>query len=126
VMHILVFLGFVVVAAQSVTAIAKGFDASFLLPGFDVRLAGETTVGQLYALVKDLVEVLVLVAVGVFWYRRLVTRPERLTFGKEAHLILGSIAVLMLTDFLADGGELAASGKLAGARPSGTPPTGST
>src|SRR3972149_5196843 len=47
----------------------------------------------------------------IFWgflaFRRLVTRPKRLTLSPEGLLILGLIFGLMVTDLLADGAQLA-------------------
>jgi hypothetical protein len=82
-----------------------------LIPGFEL-LPGAA--GRGYTLVKDLFEVLVLVGVAMAVFRRLFARPKRLDLSLDAWIILFLIALLMVTDLLAEGARTA----LAGAPPS--------
>src|SRR5215472_2221031 len=93
VFHILIFAGFVVLTVRSIALVVEG-----LVPGF-MLLPG--TAGNVYTLLKDVFEVLVLVGVGMAVFRRLFARPERLDLSMDAWLILFLIAYLMVTDLLA-------------------------
>ncbi len=99
ILHVLIFWGFIVVAFNTITMIGNGFKPGFVLPGFDLS----HRFGQIYAQVKDIFEVLVLLSVGVALFRRLIKVPRRLTFSWEANLILGLIAILMVTELLMSG-----------------------
>jgi len=93
-MHAAIFFGFLAVSLRTVTLIGRGFDADFrLLPG---------TLGGLYMALKDLFVVVVVAAILVGLYRRLVLRPARLHLNAEGVLILLWIAALMLTDLIGD------------------------
>ena len=100
-MHVAIFAGFLVVAFRTVTMIIRGFDADWRVPGLN----------EVYLVVHNLLEVLVLVAVVYGLVRRLVTRPERLKFSREAALILGWIGLLMLTDLLGDAAKFQLPGE---------------
>jgi Fe-S oxidoreductase len=91
----------------------RGFAAEFTVPGFQIWLLGGP-----YMLLRDLMEVVVLGAVGVALYRWAISHPARL-FGfrpaenrlagqshGEAFVILCFIAAIMLTGLLYDGGRL--------------------
>ncbi len=95
-MHLGIFAGFVVVSLRTLTLFGRGFDAGFHLP-----LLGAGP-GLAYAALKDLFAVVVIVAAGYGLWRRLVTRPARLSLSLEGVLILLWIAVLMATDLLGD------------------------
>ncbi len=95
-MHAGIFAGFLVVSVRTVTLIGRGFDPEFQLP-----LLGAGA-GLVYATVKDLGAVIVLAAVAYGLWRRLVTRPARLSLSAEGVLILLWIAALMATDLLGD------------------------
>ncbi len=95
-MHVGIFFGFLAVSLRTVTLIGRGFDEHFHLPGFG------GAVGDVYALLKDLFAVIVVLAVAVGLWRRLVTRPSRLHLNLEGVLILLWIASLMLTDLFGD------------------------
>src|SRR5690349_12913421 len=56
-MHFLIFWGFVIVAARTVTTFAQGYSPHFYLPG--LRPAG---LGGPYVLMKDLIEIGVIAA----------------------------------------------------------------
>ena len=93
VMHAFIFWGFLVLAIRSLYLITIAF-----VPDARVPLSHDG-----YSLLKDVTELVVLVAVCFALYRRLVTRPSRLTASGEAVVILFMIGSLMVTDFLYDG-----------------------
>lgn len=100
-MHAFIFWGFLVVAIRTITLFGQGFSPTFHLP----LLSG--WLGNIYTLTKDIFQVLVTVGVMVLLFRRIVIRPKRLTMSLEADLILIAIAILMITDFLMEGAEIA-------------------
>lgn len=95
-MHAVIFFGFLAVSLRTVTLIGRGFAPEFQLP----LLTG--VVGGAYMLLKDVFATLVLGAVLMGVWRRLVVRPSRLHLNLEGVLILLWIAALMLTDLLGD------------------------
>jgi len=95
-MHAVIFFGFLAVSIRTVTLIGRGFDPAFHLPGFGGPL------GLGYAALKDLFAVLVLVAILIGVWRRLVVRPARLHLNLEGVLILLWIGSLMATDLVGD------------------------
>jgi Fe-S oxidoreductase len=112
-MHFFIFWGFTILGVQVVHMFARGFFPDFHLPGLSVYLLGGP-----YLLLKDLIQVAVLGAVGMAMYRWLVSHPPRL-FGFapsedrlrgqshwEALLILAFIGGIMICGFLYDGGHL--------------------
>jgi len=112
-MHFFIFWGFTILAVQVINMFARGFVDEFTLPGFSLSLLGGP-----YLLMKDIMQVAVLIAVGVAFYRWLVAHTPRL-YGFapaedrirghshwEALLILGFIALIMIGGFLYDGGRL--------------------
>jgi len=113
-MHFLIFWGFMIVGARTVTIFAQGYSPNFYLPG--LHPAG---LGGPYVLMKDLIEVGVIVAVAIALYRWLVSHPPRL-FGFrpaenrlashshwEALVILLFILTLMGSDLVYDGARFA-------------------
>ena len=107
VFHILIFSGFVVLTVRTLELVVEG-----LLPGF-VLLPGAA--GNLYTLIKDVFEVLVLVGVGMAVFRRLFARPRRLDLSTDAWVILFLIAYLMATDLVAEGARVALNPSLSSA-----------
>jgi len=105
--HSVVFLGFLVLLARTVTLFGRGFDREFNL----WLLSSEPTLGlplgSIYLLIKDACSLLVLAAVGYFILRRIWWKPSRLRLSKEAIVILGVIAALMISDQVYDGASLA-------------------
>jgi Fe-S oxidoreductase len=97
-MHATIFWGFVVLTLGTLEFFGRGVSESFALP-----LLSDTAP---YLIVEDLFSVLVIVAVGYAFFRRLVTRPRRLNLSTEALTILLLIWALMVTDLLADGGRI--------------------
>jgi Fe-S oxidoreductase len=98
-LHVAIFAAFLVLAVRTVTMFGMGFSAGFHLP----LLAPESGLGRAYGFVKDVMVLLALVAVAGFLWRRLVTRPDRVTRSTEGVVILFFIAGLMITDLLFDG-----------------------
>jgi Fe-S oxidoreductase len=106
-LHVLLFAAFLVVAIRTITLFGMGFSAGFHLP----LLAPDAPLGQAYGVVKDLFVLLALVAVVGFLWRRLVTRPDRVTLSTEGVFILLLIAGLMVTDILFDGSGMLGRGE---------------
>jgi len=106
VLHILLFAAFLVLGARTVTLFGMGFDPTFHLPG----LAPGTALGHGYAFVKDLMVLAALFSALGFIWRRLVTRPDRITRSWEGVLILLFIAGLMVTEIGFEGAERLAAG----------------
>ena len=100
--HILIFAGFVVLAARAFSVLAAGISANFVMPGLSGR-AGHT-----YDLVTDYAATLVFICMVMAITRRLVFKPARYAvpakYGKghpaDAILLLVLIAVLMVADSL--------------------------
>ena len=115
VLHILLFLGFLVLGLRSFQMIFLGFLPSFTLPGFAGPL------GAVYTVCKDYAATVVLLSVVVLAWRRGVVRPARYAvppeLGKdhtaEALTVLGLIALLLVSESLFEGTLLAASGDTA-------------
>ncbi|HSM92642.1 MAG TPA: (Fe-S)-binding protein [Anaeromyxobacteraceae bacterium] len=106
-LHAVLFAAFLVLGLRSVTLFGMGFSEGFHLPG----LAPASAAGRAYGFAKDVVVIGALVAAAGFLWRRLVTRPERITQSWEGTLILGFILGLMVTELVFDGAErLAAAG----------------
>jgi Fe-S oxidoreductase len=98
-LHVVVFAAFIVLALRTVTLFGVGLDAGFHLP----LLAEDAPLGRAYAFVKDLVVLGALVGVAGFLWRRLVTKPDRVTLSTEGVVILLFIAGLMVTEISFDG-----------------------
>ncbi|MGE0825459.1 MAG: (Fe-S)-binding protein [Candidatus Binatia bacterium] len=114
-MHVVIFWGFVILGLQVVTMFGRAFSDHFFVPGFSPHLLG----GPFFIL-RDIIEVAVLGAVGIAFYRWLVAHPVRLYGYRpaenrlagqshwEALLILSFISAIMLSGLLYDGGRLVA------------------
>lgn len=117
-MHFFIFWGFTVLAIQVVHMFARGFVDDFYLFPFTPGLLGGP-----YLLLKDVMEVVVLIAVGIALYRWAVSHPARLYGYKpseerlagqshwEAYLILCFIATIMISGKLYDGGRMVFEGE---------------
>lgn len=113
-MHFFIFWGFSILAVQVIHMFGRGFVDEFTLPGLSVHFLGGP-----YLFLKDVMQLAVLGAVCVAFYRWLVEHTPRLygfapaenqLRGKshgEAFLILTFIGLIMLSGFLYDGGRLA-------------------
>jgi Fe-S oxidoreductase len=109
-LHILIFGGFILLAARAFTVLIVGVFPDFVMPG----LAG--TAGTMYEAVTDYAATVVFLCMLFAITRRLVFRPARYgvpsRFGKahsaDAIFLLALIAALMLADSLFEGAKLAA------------------
>ncbi len=106
-LHVAVFAAFLVVAIRTVTLFGIGFSPGFHLP----LLAPDAPLGLAYGFAKDVFALLALLAVAGFLWRRVVTRPDRVTSSAEGLVILLLIAGLMLTDMLFDGAGMLGRGE---------------
>src|SRR6266436_5919059 len=97
-MHATIFWGFVILTLGTIEFFGKGVTESFVLPFLSNT--------PLYLMLEDLFSVLVIVAVAYAAFRRLVTRPRRLTLSPEGLVILTLIFGLMATDLIADAGRI--------------------
>jgi Fe-S oxidoreductase len=108
-MHAGIFWGFVLLTIGTANIVTGGVIEMILSAPFD---------GLLWAAVSAMQNVVaVIVIVSVLWafWRRLVTRPARLTFNRDALLILGMIGGVVLTELLAEVFEFAVHGDQPGA-----------
>jgi Fe-S oxidoreductase len=102
--HIFLFSGFLVLLVRTISMVLEG-----LFPGFTL-LPGRA--GDLYTLVKDVFEVLVLVGVAMAVFRRAFTRPRRLDLTADAWVILFLIALLIAADLVSEGAKVASRPEL--------------
>jgi len=118
VLHIILFLGFLVLGLRSFQLIFLGFMETFTLPGFGGSL------GVVYNVAKDYAATGVFLSVVVLAYRRGIVRPARYAVPKElgkdhtgeALLVLCLIGILLLSESAFEGSLLAA-GAHGGAAP---------
>ncbi|MBL7685551.1 MAG: (Fe-S)-binding protein, partial [Deltaproteobacteria bacterium] len=96
-LHAFIFWGFCTVGLQTILSFIMGFNVEF------VTWFMNTPFGNVYRLVKDCVELLVVTGVLYFLVRRIFTKPSRITLSWEGVLILCFIFTLMVTDFINDG-----------------------
>ncbi len=104
-MHVVIFAAFLVLALRTVTLFGMGFAEGFCLP----LLAPGSPLGRTYGFAKDVLVLGALAAAVGFLWRRLVTKPDRVTLSWEGNLILGFIAGLMVTDMMFDGAGMVAA-----------------
>lgn len=101
--HQLIFLGFVVLLLRSLILWGRGFEPAFsfwvLGPGMPL--------GDVYAFIKDVFAVLVILGASVFVYYRTINKQHRMALSFEGLLILGIIITMMLADILYDGAAMA-------------------
>ena len=100
--HLLIFYGFLVVSLRTVTMVIEGLFAGWELPLLDSPL------GHAYLFSKDIFELLVLVGLAVAIWRRGIQKKERVIQSWGAWLVIGFIAILMITDLSAEGARIAA------------------
>lgn len=119
VLHIVVFFGFLILAARSTQMVVAGFVNGFVIPGFTGAF------GTFYNVVKDVAATAVFIAVVILAVRRAFFKPARYAvpekYGKdhtpEALFVLGLIATLMISESLFEGALLAAREGAAAATP---------
>src|SRR5262245_19021616 len=97
-MHATIFWGFIILTLGTIEFFGKGFTESFFLPFM-------SDTGP-FLVVQDLFSVLVIAAVAYAAFRRIVTRPRRLTLSAEGLVILSLIFGLMISDLVADAGRI--------------------
>jgi Fe-S oxidoreductase/nitrate reductase gamma subunit len=98
-MHATIFWGFIVLTLGTIEFFGRGVIESFTLPFLSDTPA--------YLVLEDLFSVAVIAALAYAAFRRLVTRPRRLTLSPEGLVILLLIFGLMVTDLVADAGRIA-------------------
>jgi Fe-S oxidoreductase len=110
VLHIIVFFGFLTLAARSTQLVILGFVDGFTLPGFGGPF------GHFYNAVKDYAGTAVFICAVILAVRRLAFKPARYDvparYGKdhtpEAILVLGLICTLLVSESLFDASLVAA------------------
>ena len=105
--HMLIFSGFLVLLLRTLILWGRGFDEDFSL----WILGGDQTLGKIYALLKDVFAVLVLLGAMVFIYYRMIKRPARMTLSTEGLIIIWIIAVMMVSDIFYDGASMVLKGR---------------
>lgn len=112
-MHFFIFWGFTILGIQVIQMFVRGYFPDFYLWPFTPGLLGGP-----YLLLKDIMEVLVLISICVALYRWGVSHPARLYGYKpseerlagqshwEAYLILCFIGLIMISGKLYDGGRM--------------------
>ncbi len=123
VVHMFLFAGFLLLAARSIQLIFIGFAPDFALPGFGGGF------GVFYNVVKDYAATWVFIAVAVAAVRRGIFKPPRYAvparYGHdhtwEALLVLGLIAILVLSESLFEA-SLVVAGIRQGLQPEILPP----
>ena len=91
IMHILIIFGFLILLPGEIEFLLSG-----LLSGFEYSFLGERLYG-LYLLSQDLFIFLVIVAIIMAFFRRLILKPPQITYHLSAYIILCFIMILMLT-----------------------------
>ena len=97
-MHATIFWGFIVLTLGTIEFFGKGVTESFFLPFMSDTGA--------FLVLQDLFSVLVIAAVSYAAFRRIVTRPRRLTLSAEGLVILSLIFGLMVSDLVADAARI--------------------
>lgn len=114
--HKLIFVGFLILLFRTLILWGRGFD-----PTWNLLVLGPTqALGKVYEFAKDIVAVLVMGGVSVFFYYRVIRPAKRMTQSGEAILILGIIFTMMVADIAYDGASLVLLTKSAEACPPGS------
>lgn len=101
--HQIIFVGFIVLLLRTLVLWGRGFNEDFNL----WILYSDMPLGRVYAFLKDVFAVLVLLAALVFVYYRVIARLPRMTLSIEGLVILGIIVFMMIADILYDGAAMA-------------------
>ena len=100
--HKLIFFGFLTLTLRTLVLWGRG-----IYPAWNLFILGPSQpVGKVYEFAKDIVTVLVILGVSVFFYFRLVKPQKRMTLSAEATLILTIIFTMMVADMAYDGASL--------------------
>jgi len=97
-MHATIFWGFCILTLGTIEFFGKGVAEAFYLP----LLSNSPG----YLILQDAFSLGVIAAIAYAMFRRLVTKPRRLTLSIEGLLILLLILGLMVTDLVADAGRI--------------------
>ena len=108
ILHIVIFFGFLILAARSKTLVMIGVIDGFTLPGFSGKF------GDFYTILKDFAATIVLIACIIAAIRRGVFKPKRYAvpkkYGKdhtkEAVFVLGIISLLMISESIFDASQI--------------------
>jgi Fe-S oxidoreductase len=101
-LHFFIFWGFLVLQMETIEYFIRGFIWDFHFSAF----VGESLYnGMIF--VQDVVAIAVIVVVCIAAYRRFILRPKHAVISSDAAVILGLIAGLMITKFVANGAEIA-------------------
>ncbi len=109
VMHAGIFWGFILLTIGTADIVTGGIIQTIAAVPFE---------GVLWAAVSAMQNVVALIVLGAIawaYVRRLITRPARLTFNRDALLILGMIGGVVATELVAQIFEVARYGEIAGA-----------
>jgi len=93
-MHAAIFAGFMGLLVRKIQLIVIGYHEPFTYPG---------AFGAAFAAGKDVIEIVLLVALAYAFWRRYVRPPARLEPNREALLILSLITAIVVTDLAFDG-----------------------
>jgi len=96
--HLLIFWGFLVVNINNFQLIGRGFVENWSLPGFH-----GTDLGMVYAFLKNLFALSVIIGVLLALGRRVILKPERMLLSVEANLILLWIFSIEVADIIYEG-----------------------
>jgi Fe-S oxidoreductase len=99
--HFFIFWGFVFVVIGYIATVGQGFYSGFGLPLLDGAWK------PYYLVALDLLQLLVIVAVLMALYRRLIWRPPGPVYSAGANILLFSILALMVFDLFGDGFKIA-------------------
>ena len=109
ILHAGIFWGFVLLTIGTANIATGGLVEAVISIPFDGALWVAVSAMQ------NVVAVIVLVSIAWAYWRRLVTKPRRLTFNRDALLILGMIGGVVATELLAQVFQVAAYGEVPGA-----------
>jgi Fe-S oxidoreductase len=108
-MHAGIFWGFVLLTIGTADIVTGGIIQTVLRAPLDGALWVAVSAMQ------NVVAVIVLVSIGWAYVRRLITRPARLTFNRDALVILAMIGGVVAAELLAQVFEVARYGEISGA-----------
>ncbi len=102
ILHIMIFWGFVILGLRSIDLVSQGLNLPFLHPLMDGGF------GTFYNILKDIFELVVLVACVWAILRRAIVKPARYggSHQFEAYFVLCLISFLMVTDMFYEGSAL--------------------
>ncbi|MBU4317619.1 MAG: (Fe-S)-binding protein [Proteobacteria bacterium] len=113
VIHIVIFLGFLILSIRSTSLVVIGLSEEFVFPGLGGAL------GHVYNILKDMAATGVFIACVVAAYRRAVVKPKRYAVPEkyghdhtaEAVFVLGLISTLMLSESAFEAAQMAAQAR---------------